>query len=262
MEKQDANEQAWRQLLAQNVLAVLLPIEDLQNGCLRALVEQILAEMIVGNVISSRLCESWALWDLITNAIETIRARGDTDSAKGKTSKSKKKSDKVPDGKNDTPSKSGIHRLEQYGLLNAPIQPESQLQTANVTRISKRINYTRKISALKYSFWTLLHYGFFVIMAGRAVVMYLLSSTNFCSRGSFNVSKTGVPSPAEAESTARNALPKSVRPIIDMTAWKTLANLVELPVRMPWLSGLLSLVQWTAITGPGSAGKANGRVDR
>ncbi|RYZ32624.1 MAG: hypothetical protein EOP01_00570, partial [Propionibacteriaceae bacterium] len=57
--EQRENESAWRQLLVQGVLAVLLPTEDLENGCLRALVAEIFAEMILGNGISGKACESW-----------------------------------------------------------------------------------------------------------------------------------------------------------------------------------------------------------
>lgn len=44
--EQRESESAWRQLLVHGVLALLLPTEDLENGCLRALVAEIFAEMI------------------------------------------------------------------------------------------------------------------------------------------------------------------------------------------------------------------------
>src|SRR5216117_635801 len=39
--EQQKNEAAYRRLLVQGVLAVLLPTEDLENGCLRTLVREI-----------------------------------------------------------------------------------------------------------------------------------------------------------------------------------------------------------------------------
>jgi PXA domain len=265
--EQDANEQAWRQLLAQSVLAVLLPTEDLQNECLRSLVGQILAEMIVGNIIGTRICESWALWELITNAIEAVRAKGDTNSSKTKkpgsgitdAKRSKKMSDKYQDGSNIAPIKSGIDRLEQYGLMNNSLDRGTSTGEASKTSMATK----RTIRSLTNAFWTLLHYGIIIITAGRAIALMLLSPTHLVVRRSSRLSSSSASEKAEkAEGAARSGVPKSVRPIVDMMAWKTVANLVELPSRMPWLSGLASLAHWTAILGPGRLGEADGRVDR
>jgi hypothetical protein len=264
--EQDANEQAWRQLLAQSVLTVLLPTEDLQNDCLRSLVGQILAEMIVGNIIGTRICESWALWGLITNAIEVVRAKGDTNSSKPKSpgsgitdaKRSKKLSDKYQDGSNTAPIKSGMDRLEQYGLLNSPNRGKS---TGKEVATGTTSMATTKL--LTNAFWTLLHYGITLITAGRAVAVLLLSSGKLDARGSSKVGNFGAsPTAEKAEGAARSGVPKAVRPILDMMAWKTVANLIELPSRMPWLSGLASLAHWTATSGPGKVGEYDGRVDR
>ena len=61
--EQARNEESWRQLLVQGVLAVLLPTEDLENGCLRALVAEIFSDMILGNGVSGKACKPWLLWE-------------------------------------------------------------------------------------------------------------------------------------------------------------------------------------------------------
>ncbi|KXX76405.1 PXA domain protein 1 [Madurella mycetomatis] len=76
---QAESEAAYRQLLVQAVLAVLLPTEDLENGCLTALVGQILSELIIGNAVANRLSEPWLVWELLIIASRTLTKRGATD---------------------------------------------------------------------------------------------------------------------------------------------------------------------------------------
>lgn len=75
VEKQAQNEAAYRQLLVQGVLAVLLPKKDLQNPTLRILVADIVADMILGNAVSGRLCQGWVVWDSIAKATLIMQAR-------------------------------------------------------------------------------------------------------------------------------------------------------------------------------------------
>jgi PXA domain-containing protein len=271
--EQESNEQAWRQLLAQNVLAVLLPTEDLQNDCLKALVEQILAEMIVGNIIGNRLCENWAVWELITNGIEATRTRGDTSSFRTKktgpgseSQRSKKKDDKPQTESNQTPTKGGIGRLEHFGLVNTPIQSESESETSNKRSMPKsRARYCGQTArSLTITFWAILQYGFVLITTGRAVALLLISSAKLPMRGSSTVvNGIGVSASAErTEGAARSGIAKASRPIVDMTVWKTAGNLMELQTRMPWLSGLASLMHWTVTAGPGRVGETDGKIDR
>lgn len=60
--EQEENEFAYRQLLVQGVLAVLLPTEDLENECLTSLVGQILSELIIGGVVVKKASEPWLIW--------------------------------------------------------------------------------------------------------------------------------------------------------------------------------------------------------
>lgn len=71
--QQRENEAAYRQLLVQGVLAVLLPTEDLDNECLTALVGQILSELIIGNVVIGKLSQPWMIWECL---IITARVLG------------------------------------------------------------------------------------------------------------------------------------------------------------------------------------------
>lgn len=64
--EQEENEFAYRQLLVQGVLAVLLPTEDLENECLTSLVGQILSELIIGGVVVKKASEPWLIWTGLT----------------------------------------------------------------------------------------------------------------------------------------------------------------------------------------------------
>lgn len=65
VEEQKENEAAYRQLLVQAVLAILLPTEDLENPCLTAIVGQIFSELIVGNIIAGKASQPWLLYESI-----------------------------------------------------------------------------------------------------------------------------------------------------------------------------------------------------
>lgn len=71
--QQHENEAAYRQLLVNGTLAVLLPTEDLENTCLRTLLGDILADLILGGQVSGTVCEGWFLWGTITKLIEVYR---------------------------------------------------------------------------------------------------------------------------------------------------------------------------------------------
>lgn len=65
IEEQKENEAAYRQLLVQAILSILLPTEDLENPCLTAIVRQIFSELIVGNIIANKASEPWLLYESI-----------------------------------------------------------------------------------------------------------------------------------------------------------------------------------------------------
>lgn len=68
--QQRENEAAYRQLLVHGTLAVLLPTEDLENTCLRTLVGDILADLILGSQVGGRVCEGRFLWEAITKLVD------------------------------------------------------------------------------------------------------------------------------------------------------------------------------------------------
>ncbi|KAI9824157.1 MAG: hypothetical protein M1819_000920 [Sarea resinae] len=227
---QQQNETRYRQLLVQGALAVLLPTEDLENGCLRALVGEICGEMIIGNGLSGKVCEGWLLWEGITNIAKSLRTRMSKDMiAQGDMEDSKKKS-----------------QLERFGLLSSKEDADRP---------------PSKPSTISVWFWTVLQYAFVALTTLRFMIVALATSSSLPSRTPVVGAQRYAPAGGE-----RGQSPVTVAslppPFLRMRIWSCITHLLELDWRMPWLSGILSLLQWGALAGPGRVGDTNGPLDR
>lgn len=247
--EQRENESAWRQLLVQGVLAVLLPTEDLENSCLRALVAEIFAEMILGNGISGRACEGWLLWEGITRIAEVLQ-----DGAK----------EEAPQSKGGAPEQS-LSRLERYGLLSPREDGQSGSAKPQLPGEQRHGSATVTVSGM---FWAVVQYAFLACTAMRAVIVGLATSSSLPPR-----SVTGASDQSPVEGNRQSQLPHaaqpaarrlmaSKRPIVSMKLWSCASRLVELDLRMPWLSGLISMLHWIVLAGPGKVGDTGGLLDR
>lgn len=248
--EQRESESAWRQLLIQGVLAVLLPTEDLENGCLRALVAEIFAEMILGNGISGKACEGWLLWEGITRIAEVLQHP----SAKKEESRS-----------NDDSPEQPLSRLECYGLLAPPVteQDGSSHMVLGSTK-----HYQNAPMTVNGMFWMIVQYMFLAVTALRAAIGMIATSSSLPLRSSITTGgesavETGHKIiPAGSGNWAESQLLTSKRPIVSMKLWSCASQLVELDTRMPWLSGFISMLRWGVLAGPGRLGNMNGILDR
>lgn len=243
--EQRESESAWRQLLVQGVLAVMLPTEDLENGCLRALMAEIFAEMILGNGISGKACEGWLLWEGITGIAEVLRTLG-----------TKEKTPQSDDIDREQPST----RLERYGLLS----PLAETAVISKTRLATGQYRGKLIPEL---FWAVVEFAFLAFTALRAVIFNVAISSALPSRSitSEHLS-SGEPSrqsnTLQADASASRRLLGAKRPIVSMNIWSCAAQLAELDVRMPWLLGFISILHHGALTGPCRVGETDGVLDR
>ncbi|KKK26443.1 hypothetical protein ARAM_004165 [Aspergillus rambellii] len=117
--QQRENEAVYRRLLADGVLAVLLPTEELENACLRALVTDILADLVLGNEVSGKICEGWFLWESITKLLDTL-------------------SRDKPQNRDSGVEKSPQNRLQKFGLLSPK---DSQSNRSSSTTQSQTSNW-------------------------------------------------------------------------------------------------------------------------
>ncbi|KAK8153679.1 PXA domain-containing protein [Phyllosticta citrichinensis] len=244
--EQQENEAAWRQLLVQGVLAVLLPTEDLENGCLRALVVEIFSEMIIGNGVGNKVCEPWLLWEATEKIAQLIHPRvaeaGDQALASG--------------------SAKTTSRLEQFGLLTSPpgdaVEPRKQKKS--------RGRPVWSIGDLNALFWNMCQYTFLAFTALRAIITALTRSPSLPDRSVGGVHMSSPMDASRQSLWSNNAAPSATVdepwPVLSMSAWTCAAQLLEFKARMPWLAGLVSLLHWGAVSGPGQVGGTNNPLDK
>ena len=245
--EQRESESAWRQLRVHGVLALLLPTEDLKNGCLRALVAEIFAEMILGNGISGKACEGWVLWEGITRIAEVLQ----TDDTKEKGVQPE-----GPDGEQS------LNRLERYGLL-----PHQGTEARSGERLDTEQQRPKQpLASPTALFWTVVQYAFLAFTAARAVILCAATSSSLPSRYVTSEQSSGQASdqlqmPQTKSATSKRPL-GGKRPVVSMALWSCAAQVVELDVRMPWLSGFTSMLHRGALVGPGRVGETDGVLDR
>ncbi|KAB5558647.1 PXA domain-containing protein [Coniochaeta sp. 2T2.1] len=218
--EQAENEKAYRQLLVQGVLALLLPTEDLENDCLTALVGQIFSELIIGNIVANRLAEPWLIWECLIILSSVIRRRGDPSFLSST-------------GANTNSRPTTAHRsFSFHGLILALLQ------------------------------WCFLAANFV-----RFAVTTVVSSRSIPSRTRYGGYASEVTRQKTAGLATDPAGPHGTPgeplkiPVLAFRMWPAISNLFEMEMRMPWLSGTLSFLQWIAITGPGRIADVDGVLD-
>lgn len=232
IQSQADNEVAYRQLLVQGLLALLLPTEDLENECLTSLVGQIFSELIIGNLFVNKLSEPWMLWEMFI-ILTRLADKGSSSDTAGS-----KKSD-------------GTAASEMDGAAGG--QGSKQPRGFSISR----------------GFWSLIQWGFLAVSLIRTFVTTIVLSHSLPPRPPPMATRTlgskdHVDGEKHYDSLAGHDAPETpVKvPISQFSLWPCLANLLEMDVRMPWLGATLSLLQWGAVRGPGKVAGYDGIIDR
>lgn len=222
--EQAENEVAYRQLLVQGVLAVLLPTEDLQNDCLTSLVGQILSELIIGGVVVKKASEPWMIWTGLT-ILADVLGRNKADNPGQATPR-----------KGSLPPKTHTFSISElfWSLLH----------------------YIFLLTTLVRSFITTVATCRSVPPRSQRLVTNNDELAHLKKDGmqSLDTSTSISPFPPSTDSTKT--------PILAFGIWPTISNLIGVDRRMPWLLGSLSMVQWLAIAGPGRMAGFDGVIDR
>lgn len=235
------NEAAYRQLLVQGVLAVLLPTEDLRNPCLRTLVADVMADTILGNGIGGKASEGWLLYDGIIKLVENGKSKAET-TARGA-----------------GPGTDTRSRLEGFGLV--PPKEGDRDGSNNVIRVGIW-------STLSDAFWRIAQYCYITLVAIRFFLLGLFAAASAPPRDRsatdnrmMNKSHyVALPIAASVEAPSSAA---GQRPVLTFSILGLVSQLLELPCRMPWTYGLFSLVQWHLVSGVLlQVGATNGILDK
>ena len=224
--EQQEHEAAYRQLLVQGALAVLLPTEDLENACLRTLVADVIADSILGNSIGGKVCEGWFLWGGITTLVDVVKARIEP----------KATGEEI---KVDTRS-----RLEIFGLLAEKGQSEE------ATKDDRR-------SPFSSAFWRILQYGFLTFMTIRFVMLGFITASSRPMRTKSTAKTSGW-----SESWRMEEKSDRPQPMLSFQVLSVISVLLDLRSRMPWLSGSLALLQYQLIHGPLGLAATDGILDQ
>lgn len=239
-EQQQVNESAYRQLLMQGALAVLLPTEDLANACLRALVSDIISDLILGQALAQKLCEPWFLHAAVSKVVEIVTSRPTAPA----------------DGKKILQPDERQSRLEKFGLLssNSPAKE----------------NYSseRRQSSLSACIWRLLQYAFIAFQSARFILVGLTHAHHLPRRirhhqldGS-TTSPSSLRPPVSSTQHASDPDARSTRAVINYRLYSCISAMLDLTVRMPWLASSLGFWQHILSTGPGRYGAANSTLDK
>lgn len=229
------NEAAWRQLLIQGVLALILPPEHLENPCLRVLVGEIFSELILGNGICGKACEGWLIWELITKSIQVARFKGEDPL---------RVVEALP-----------VNRLERFGLLSS----EKTARAAAGPRMGAR----GPVAFAFGIFSAVIYYATLVVFASRTLASAWIKSASLPLRAEASSQTEASPSEdADSSNVLVDSSPTGKWPILDMSIWSVCSHLLSLDYRMPWLTSYLALLQWQVVYGLGKVGYTNGRLDR
>ncbi|KAF2455891.1 hypothetical protein BDY21DRAFT_63019 [Lineolata rhizophorae] len=271
---QRENEAAWCQLLVQGALAVLLPTEDLENGCLRTLVGEIFAEMVLRNGVGGRACEGWLLWEGIIKIVDVLRPSSGPDTDVGSEAKETAGSEQ---------SRKVASRLEQYGLVSSSKSSSASAPSLSSAtgplEVPGRASSRWEGKSVSSVFWLIVQYAFWTFAAARYLVVTIATSSSLPARsklpltmiagmeGSSGVSQTnekGQLRQAGSGGQTATARPTSglARPVLSMSVWGAVGRIVELDARMPWLAGLLGLLRHGCVAGPRRVGDTDGVLDR
>lgn len=229
---QAENEAAYRQLLVQGVLAVLLPTEDLENECLTSFVEQIFAELVIGNLVIGKVSEPWLIWEALIIVTRLIQKKSSAD--------------------------------DPELLSHNARQNRDSSDKDNITHKGRQSWSSHRL------FWTLIHWVFLIVGMMRLALSTFVISRSLPPRPRASTVRLGAatsptnqekqtrPLPHEADARTH---PNRV-PLLDFHIWRCIGDILEVETRMPWLQGTLSLMQWIALKGLGGVAAFDGTLDR
>lgn len=246
-DQQRIYESAYRQLLVQGALAVLLPTEDLANTCLRTLVSDIISDLILGQVLAQKICQPWFLHGTVSKVVEIVTSRP----SQGHASSSRTTADKTILSQDR-----GRSRLEKFGLLSSK------------TATQRNYSPARRQSSPSAWFWGLLQYAFIAYQSVRFILVGMAHAHHLPRRSRHvQVDAPTFPSsvqqpPVSSKRHAADADGRIPRAVIHYRLFACMSTVLDLTARMPWLGCLLSFWQHILAVGPGRYGAPDSTLDK
>ncbi|RMJ21862.1 PXA domain protein [Aspergillus sp. HF37] len=223
--QQGENEAIYRQLLMHGTLAVLLPTEDLENACLRTLVGDLLADRLMGDEVSQRICEGWFLWDTLSKLLDAAREHMDRETE-------------------------AIRGYQQERLAEVGSLSTHEEQNGNAS--------FKPQSSVSAWFSSFLHAAYlaYVALCFVAIGLFRVASRPSPSR------PKAAPTSQRNESPKSAGNVTGKRAVLDYRLYSMVSQLLDVPRRKPWLTGTLALMQHMIVAGPGRIGDTDSVLDR
>ena len=140
-------------------------------------------------------------------------------------------------------------RLEKFGLL----AEKDQSTDRNLSNQSRKSTFTSM-------FWRTLQFFYMAFVIVRFVFLGFITAYSQPSRSS---TRSKTPSLAGGSPIATTVKPPpKPRPIVSFKVFSLISTLLDLPSRMPWVSGSLALLQHHLIHGPLGVGATDGILDQ
>lgn len=229
------------------ILPLVLPPEDLQNPCLHVLVSEVFSQIILCNAVLGRGSEAWVIWEGVTKLIKSLT----------------QPSAPSPEAQVAQP----MDRLQQFGLLSS---------AENITIATQQAREPRRFDNVARAFWSVLQtlsLGWLIL---RTVIDALMHDSSIPPRSirrpeAHPTNKLSLAAshddahrdPSLQPSLNSNGRADDDKPaVVEMRVWTCVAKLAALERRMPWLHGLVSLLQWLVLNGPGKVCRLDGALDR
>ena len=239
-----AQDNQYRQLLAEGILAVLLPVEDLQNPCLSALVTDIFADLILGNLIGDRLSAPLQLYDLLTKGVELFHLRLGLPSW-------------------IRPSYEFEQHKAYVGEDSLAPEPRTNATIYSWGFLRRLFGHMAGMTASLIAFLGL----------AQTCTMLFLSSPYLSRRKgselcSLDIGNATVRQGDHAVYQTNTSLStagkdaRAMRPIVSLYMWSTVARWIRIDDRCSWLHDLACLLKSFTLHGPGRVGCANAPLDR
>ena len=185
----------------------------------------VIAETILGNAIGGKLCEGYFIWGNMSKLIEMVKTRIE------------------PKATGEEIEVDTRSRLEKFGLLS---------ERGEGTR-PPSAGYRSTFSSIS---WRALQYVYLMFIAIRFIIQGFIAA-------SARPRRSQLASNMEASSPiTKPVLSWPPPPLINYKFFSLVSSILDLPLRVPWLSGSLSLLQSHLVRGPLSVGATDGILDQ
>ena len=236
--EQAQNEAVHRQLLVQGALAVLLPTEDLENASLRTLVGDIIADLILGQVVAEKVCEGWFLHEAITKIVEIVKSHIE------------------PKASGEELHQGTRSRLEHFGLLS--------------NKATEHLHYSSKSRQSRPSalFWQAMQWIYLGSLFLRFALVGMFQSRRLPARyrhvpsSVSSLIRTKSPATSAASPFSSKEVDPWPRSVLTYRIFDFISTLLDLSARMPWVASSFAFVQNVLTSGAGRLASTNSTLDK